>query len=596
MNTNRSKQSRSCKYLIKVGLIMSMVAFGTIGQRSYGQWCEAPILLDLPPNYNQIPRLDTSGKVIDAHDGMLVQFGGTFYLYGTAYGDTGGFQTSPPNRYACYTSTDLVNWTLAQSDMLPQRTSYPGLYFRPHVVFNGNQYVLWYNWWPDNDPSGKGTSGYLGVATSTSPTGQFTISTPQVQENGAYVGAGDFNLFVDNDPNNTAYIIYTSVTPGGCFCPFQVYIEELSNTYLGLTGISANKSAPIGPGDSEAPILFKKDSTYYAMMGNLCCFCSQGSSCLVYESSGPLGTWNDAPPGYPNNDINSGFVPAQPTYVAKISTDVAGDRYIWMGDLWSGGANSSDGCGDVTGPPDRRLENQYWSVPLKFDSAGHIQPLSNTAQTLVLVNKAGQPWGDTRQVRAIPTDNSSPILLGYETTTWNAGDTWSMDLSPLTVGKYYNIVLEDIYNRTTTAIPTTNFVIGGWSVSGYVCRPGGGGYAGWFAVWDGHGSVLSLFNDSTLTWSDSAQIVAYLNNAGPPIVMGSRSGSWSSTQPWTVSLAPLTVGCSYTFELQDTSYGNAVIPPRSNLIPMMSNQTFANGYVWNAGSGGYFGWYTYWGW
>src|ERR1039457_6976937 len=40
---------------------------------------------------NELPRRDTSGSVIDAHDGNLQFFAGRYYLYGTAYGKTAGF-------------------------------------------------------------------------------------------------------------------------------------------------------------------------------------------------------------------------------------------------------------------------------------------------------------------------------------------------------------------------------------------------------------------------------------------------------------------------------------------------------------------------
>ena len=695
----KNQTSQTTVIFIKLGLLLLTVFPITSGERCHGQdqWCQAPILSDLPLNYNQQPRYDTSGNIVDAHDGMLVQFGNLFYLYGTAYGRTGGFCDS--NRYACYYSADLVQWTLTNSDLLPGHVS--GLYFRPHVIYNSgnNQYVMWYNYWPD------GSAGYLRIATSSSPAGPFTLLPPQNQPN---LDVADFNLFVDNDPNRTAYIIY-SVFPGE-----QILIQQLSTTdYQSLVGSAA------APGFSgEATILFKKDTTYYAMFGDQCCFCPEDSVCNVYEcqqSSGtPIsGTWNPAP----TLNINNGFVLAQPDHVAKISTSLGGDRYFWMGDLWNGGPplgpnwNRSDGCfycAQAPGP-DRGTNQQYWSAPLEFVS-GHIQPLGkaiyggsgpptiaitnasgqpwgdgiqvtaisvdgsqtftwshpsslaagegwtldlsqltsgteynlaladvylgNTVtviqstksfiksstttisgylfrigaggyygggywgwyaqwdapRTLDLVNMAGQPWGDARQV--IATSGTSTVVLDYRTATWNAGEEWSIDLSPLTPGTSYAIALQDIYNRSTNTVGGTRSIIAGQPLNGYVYRPGGGGYAGWFTVWDGLPSTLSLFNDSTQTFPDDTRIVAYLNDTGSPIVLGSRTGAWNSTVTWTVPLSPLTVGCSYTFELQDTSNGNTVIPPRSSLVPIVSGEALGSGgYIYQNG-----GWYTYWGW
>jgi len=57
---------------------------------------------------NRLPRRDTDGKIVDAHDGCLQKFGDRYYLYGTAYGTTDGFNKN--NRYRCYSSADLVTW------------------------------------------------------------------------------------------------------------------------------------------------------------------------------------------------------------------------------------------------------------------------------------------------------------------------------------------------------------------------------------------------------------------------------------------------------------------------------------------------------
>src|SRR6266481_9863374 len=82
---------------IKVGIITGSV-LGMSGESSYAQpqplgcnnmpLCTSPILNQLPANFDQRPRLDKAGRTVDAHDGMIVQFGDRFYLYGTSYGLT----------------------------------------------------------------------------------------------------------------------------------------------------------------------------------------------------------------------------------------------------------------------------------------------------------------------------------------------------------------------------------------------------------------------------------------------------------------------------------------------------------------------------
>src|SRR3954452_18030697 len=61
---------------------------------------------------NQVVRFDTRGNAVDAHDGEIAVFGGTYYLYGTAYDcgyrwNVGG---TPCCGFKVYSSTDLVHW------------------------------------------------------------------------------------------------------------------------------------------------------------------------------------------------------------------------------------------------------------------------------------------------------------------------------------------------------------------------------------------------------------------------------------------------------------------------------------------------------
>lgn len=55
----------------------------------------------------------------------------------------------------------------------------------------------------------------------------------------ACVLAGDYHLFVDDDVNNTAYVIYSA--------QFNMWIERLTPDYLS----SANPSPLAGPGSNN---------------------------------------------------------------------------------------------------------------------------------------------------------------------------------------------------------------------------------------------------------------------------------------------------------------------------------------------------------
>ena len=216
---------------------------------------------------NSLPRLTVEGDTVDAHDGRLIQFGDTYYWYGTAYGTTNGFTTA--NHYVVYRSPDLQTWTYA-GRLLPDQPE--GVYYRPHVIHNATtgKYVLWYNWYPQL------WDGQFGVATSDSPTGPFEIVNDDVEMARSAVGLGDFGLFIDDD--STAYISYNTIQN------HQVSIERLSADYLSSTlengGIIAEHS--------EAGSQFKRNGKYYLLTDYTCCFCNYGSGARVYVSDHPM--------------------------------------------------------------------------------------------------------------------------------------------------------------------------------------------------------------------------------------------------------------------------------------------------------------------
>jgi len=330
---------------------------------------------------NVEPRRDVAGEIIDAHDGCLQFFDGHFYLYGTAYGKSGDyFQTN--HHYCVYSSPDLGQWTLEGTLLQDPPT---GIYYRPYVVFNPNtrKYVLWYNWYPKN------WEGQTGVAVSTTPVGPFTIVNSNVAL--SHPHAGDGSLFVDDD--GTGYYIYTSIAEG-----YTIRVERLASDYLSSTG---EASRPLAAG-GESPVLFRRNNTYYALLGPRCVACPQGSETQVFASASPLGpfltkpewninrraesdvptishqqtnglgvltpegTYTVHPPKNTQiiNATNTPIIPAQQTWVAKIPTP-DGPIFIWMADRW--GSNPDGFVGH---------DFQYWA-PMEFGPDGIILPVKN---------------------------------------------------------------------------------------------------------------------------------------------------------------------------------------------------------------------------
>ncbi len=323
------------------------------------------------------PRRDTSGHVVDAHDGDLQYFRGKFYLYGTHYGNTNGLGKT--NYFVCYSSTDLSHWKY-EGQLL---TNYPPrTYYRPHVRYNAHdhQYVLWYN--ADNE---------YAVAVSASPAGPFQIVNSNVRLKYSARGVGDFDLFVDH--HGTAYIAYTAIVTGlfeshPVKNPMHhvISVERLTADYLSSTQVSSGIIA----GNVEAPAMFFRAGTYYLLFDNTCAFCKSGSGVRVYTSNSPLG-----PYGYQNNinisdslerDGRSWTAPgtgrsnttihAQQLGVATIPTPT-GTLYMWMGDRWG---SSPDGV--------KGHDFQVW-LPLNFRGA-EVLPLRDLKQWTVDV-RTGSP-------------------------------------------------------------------------------------------------------------------------------------------------------------------------------------------------------------
>lgn len=289
---------------------------------------------------NRYPRTDVEGRILDVHDGCLEFFEGRFYLYGTRYGETDGFTTA--NRYVCYSSNDLTNWTF-HGEILQDPPE--GVYYRPYVKRNPKtgKYVLWYNWYPTL------WDGQYGVATSESPEGPYVIHDSNVHV--VRKKPGDHGLMVDDD--GQGYLIYTSIAEG-----HAVSVERLTEDFLA----SAGENSGVLATGCEAASLFKREGVFYALFDSCCCFCPQGSGARVYSATEPLGSYTLR--GNINRDEHgTPIVAAQQTHVAQLPT-ASGEVFIWMGDLWG---SRPDGV--------KGHDLQYWSSPMVFLPDGSIAPL-----------------------------------------------------------------------------------------------------------------------------------------------------------------------------------------------------------------------------
>ena len=190
---------------------------------------------------------DTEGNLIDCHEGHLLRIEKTFYWYGRAYkGNVDGIFGEKGAKFrcglTCYSSTDLVTWTkrgvilaVPESGWLTQ-----GTWHRPRVLFNAatGRYVLWYFMFPD------GTPGYFTavVATSTSPTGPFTVRTGP-----GFRVSGDLALFQDRDGKG---YLCTEVKR-------QILVRRLTEDFLDVTGEPTVALKEGGNHEGSSMILYK---------------------------------------------------------------------------------------------------------------------------------------------------------------------------------------------------------------------------------------------------------------------------------------------------------------------------------------------------
>ncbi len=336
---------------------------------------------------NVAPRRDTSGSIVDAHDGCMVQFGGRYYIYGTTYGSNNGW--GPTNYYRCYSSDDLRTWKLETDGLL--QSPPPGIFFRPYVIYNAasRKYVLWFLWY-DGFTGSQWVGGYYGTATSDVPQGPFVIANPKVSTVDSV--PGDQGLFVDDD--GTAYQIHTNYNRTST--NMAIRIEKLTTDYLDST----LENSGILTLWCEAPALFKRHDVYYALFDTGCAFCQEGSGAQVWTASNPLGPYT-----YRNNinrdGANNPIIPAQQTYVSKIKTP-GGDAYVWIGDRWG---STPDGV--------KGHDFQYWSSPLQFDADGNIAPLSWTDQWNLEISAGGSTAAATSSSRGgrCGATGWEPVLL-----------------------------------------------------------------------------------------------------------------------------------------------------------------------------------------
>jgi hypothetical protein len=318
-------------------------------------------------NGEQVTKFSKLGDAVDAHDGEIAYFDGTYYLYGTSYGCgfEWGHKDAPFCGFKAYSSKDMVIWTdrgalFDASTSVWQTRCNGNTYgcFRPHVIYNAktNLYVLWINVYDNR-------VGYR-VFTAKTPVGPFIEKAePILAVNSdmpvAGLNNGDHDTFIDDD--GMAYLAYTDWRAGGA-----IAIEQLSDDYLTGTGIVVKA---ITTTKTEAPALFKRKGIYYVVYSDPNCGYCSGTGSSYKTAKSPLGPWSEG------IRISANSCGGQPSFVSTIKLK-SGDVFLYGSDLWNNAAKNES------------LANYYWA-PLTFAADGAINPIE-CQNTVAIPTTAGK--------------------------------------------------------------------------------------------------------------------------------------------------------------------------------------------------------------
>eukprot|EP01048_Picozoa_sp_COSAG05_P001837 COSAG05_NODE_66_length_22253_cov_14.954455_10_plen_601_part_00 len=258
---------------------------------------------------NTLPRTDTAGKIVNAHQGHITQFpDGRFYWVGSAWvpcplkqgidgchvGTTRNMQWETcgfgNNNISVYSNDRLANngWRMETNDALPRANRLVGQYWQPNFEYNPAT-QLYVMWWIYSKPNM--TIGLVQSGTASRPGGPYTITNGNVTlAQSSFTSA---ELFIDRDPSlgasapADAYLVYSSSNPGH---QAATVVDRLDVNWTSSVGQS---SGPFGAGEGQVMFRWSSGNStiYYVLAGSTtgCCFCPMGANSVVWRAASPLG-------------------------------------------------------------------------------------------------------------------------------------------------------------------------------------------------------------------------------------------------------------------------------------------------------------------
>ena len=261
---------------------------------------------------------DTTGKLIESHDGGIMYANGKYYWYGETFNSSGNANEIETLGVTAYSSSDLLNWKY-EGMVFSQAGSY--ILRKPHVIYNATSstYVMW---------ARNSTSGKVMVATSSSPTGNFSLVTSTLDPDS--YGVNDLYLYKDTD--GSAYVAYTSNDST------KVIVSKLASNYLTTAG---SPVIAVNNANRNSPVLFKRGSVYFLMTTGQSGFTSTMNK---YSTSTSLtaNTWSAEVNPFQTSGSQDNTIGYNSLVTDALSVPGRTDGYIFMGDRFDG-SNTTNG-------------------------------------------------------------------------------------------------------------------------------------------------------------------------------------------------------------------------------------------------------------
>ncbi len=193
-----------------------------------------------------------------------------------------------------------------------------------------------------NCPASRYSRAMVGIATSDSPFGPFTVQNVTRMNYDTALNANrlgearDMTVFVDtgvdknNDGADDAYVIYSSEMNA------KLYVSLLNKDYTGLAAEADQADDTefaariVSDNSREAPAMFKYDGYYYLLTSGTDGWNSTAHT--YYRSKDVLSGWEKI--GNPAKNDTGKMFNTQVTYVLPV--DAEAGKFIYMGDRWNG--------------------------------------------------------------------------------------------------------------------------------------------------------------------------------------------------------------------------------------------------------------------